>query len=55
MTREKRNKAVLAPPLRLHRKLTGDLHDLAVVAERRSEKAVSIREVKGRLMQDGLL
>jgi hypothetical protein len=32
-----------------------DLHDLAVVAERRSEKAVSLAQLKRRLRDDGVL
>jgi len=36
-------------PLREYQKLQEDLHDLAVVAERRSEKTISAREMKRRL------
>jgi hypothetical protein len=32
-----------------------DLHDLAVVAERKSEKPVSYDEMKKRLARDGIL
>ena len=42
-------------PLRRYQRLLEDLHDLAVVAERRSEKAISLDELKRRLTQDGLL
>jgi hypothetical protein len=42
-------------PLREYQKLQEDLHDLAVVAERRSEKPVSAGEMKRRLKKDGLL
>ena len=42
-------------PLRQYRKLLEDLHDLAVVAERRKEKAVALEDVKRRLRKDGLL
>jgi PHD/YefM family antitoxin component YafN of YafNO toxin-antitoxin module len=35
--------------------LLEDLHDLAVVAERRDEKAISFDELKRRLEKDGLL
>lgn len=42
-------------PLREYQKMQEDLHDLAVVAERRSEKPVSVEEMKRRLAEDGLL
>jgi hypothetical protein len=42
-------------PLREYQKLQEDLHDLAVVAERRSEKPISAGEMKRRLKKDGLL
>ncbi len=32
-----------------------DLHDLAVVAERRKEKTISFEEMKRRLKRDGIL
>jgi hypothetical protein len=35
--------------LKDYRKLLKDLHDLAVVAERRTEEAVSLEEMKRRL------
>jgi PHD/YefM family antitoxin component YafN of YafNO toxin-antitoxin module len=38
-----------------YEKLMEDLHDLAVVAERREEKAISLQELKRRLKKDGLL
>lgn len=41
--------------LRQYEKLREDLHDLAVVAERRDEQPVSLEEVKRRLKKDGLL
>jgi hypothetical protein len=40
-------------PLRRYHKLIEDLHDLAVVAERRSEKAISLDEMKRRLKRNG--
>ena len=42
-------------PLRDYQKLQEDLHDLAVVAERRSEKPISAAEMKRRLKRDGVL
>ncbi len=41
--------------LRRYERLIEDLHDLAVVAERRSEKSISIGEMKRRLKRDGVL
>ncbi len=38
-----------------YEQLIEDLHDLAVVAERRDEKPISFEEVKHRLEKDGLL
>jgi len=38
-----------------YQQIMEDLHDLAVVAERRGERAVSLEEVKRRLREDGLL
>ena len=41
--------------LKQYEKLMEDLHDLAVVAERRAEEPVSLEELKRRLKKDGLL
>jgi hypothetical protein len=41
--------------LKRYRKLLEDLHDLAVVAERRSESTISFAEMKRRLKRDGQL
>jgi hypothetical protein len=38
-----------------YRRLMEDLHDLAIVAERREEEGISLHEMKHRLMNDGLL
>jgi len=40
-------------PLKRYQKLMEDLHDLAVVAERRSEKPIAFEEMKRRLKKDG--
>jgi hypothetical protein len=42
-------------PLKQYERLIEDLHDLAVVAERRNEDAISLEELKQRLEEDGLL
>ncbi|MGO0122942.1 hypothetical protein [Desulfothermobacter acidiphilus] len=41
--------------IKRYRQLLEDLHDLAVVAERRQEKPVNLEEVKRRLQEDGIL
>ena len=38
-----------------YERLLEDLHDLAVVAERRDEKPISLAELKRRLKEDGLI
>ena len=47
-----RKKAVLLS-VEQYQKLLEDLHDLAVVAERRGEKSISLQELKRRLKRDG--
>ena len=42
-------------PVREYRKLMEDLHDLAVVAERRDETAIAFDEMKLQMKKDGLL
>jgi len=42
-------------PLKRYEKLLADLHDLAVVAERREESPITMDEVKRRLKTDGIL
>jgi PHD/YefM family antitoxin component YafN of YafNO toxin-antitoxin module len=41
--------------LKDYEKLLEDLHDLAVVAERKSEKPIALEELKRRLKKDGLI
>ena len=41
--------------LKRYRKLLEDLHDLAVVAERRSEPTISFEGMRRRLKRDGRL
>jgi len=38
-----------------YEQLTEDLHDLAVVAERKEEKRINFDEMKQRLKKDGIL
>jgi len=42
-------------PVKRYQRLMEDIHDLAVVAERRDEEPISLEEVKRRLKRDGLL
>jgi hypothetical protein len=42
-------------PLKHYQKLMEDLHDLAVVAERRAEDPISLEEMKRLLKRDGTL
>ena len=41
--------------LERYERLMEDLHDLAIVAERRDEKPISFDEMKRRLKKDGIL
>ncbi len=52
-TKGKRVGVILS--LRRYQRLLADLHDLAVVAERRDEKPIGLEEMKRRLKEDGLL
>lgn len=42
-------------PVADYEELMEDLHDLAVIAERREEPSVPLEEVKKKLREDGLL
>ena len=42
-------------PLKRYQKLMEDLHDLAVVAERRAEQPISLEKMKRLLKRDGTL
>jgi PHD/YefM family antitoxin component YafN of YafNO toxin-antitoxin module len=42
-------------PVKHYEKLLEDLHDLAVIAERREEKPISLEEMKRRLKENGIL
>ena len=41
--------------LKQYQRLKEDIHDLAVVAERRMERPISLEEMRRRLKRDGLL
>jgi PHD/YefM family antitoxin component YafN of YafNO toxin-antitoxin module len=51
----KGNKTAVILPLKQYEQLMENLHDLAVVAERREEKPISLEEMKRLLRGDGLL
>jgi len=52
---EKGRKVAVVVPLREYEELLEDLHDLAVIAERRDEPTSSFEEIKQRLRKNGLL
>ena len=55
VTDTKGKKTGIILPLKGYQKLMEDLHDLAVVAERKTEKTISLDEMKRRLKKDGVL
>ncbi len=55
ITDESGKKTAVILPIEEFEELLEDLNDLAVMAERREESAISFEEVKTRLKQDGLL
>jgi hypothetical protein len=55
VTDTKGKKLSVILPLERYARLMEDLHDLAVVAERRNEQPISFEEMKRRLKKDGIL
>ncbi|MDI6769183.1 MAG: hypothetical protein QMD04_05850 [Anaerolineales bacterium] len=55
VTDTKGNKLSVILSLERYERLLEDLHDLAVVAERRNEQPISFEEMKRRLKEDGIL
>ncbi len=51
----KGKKTAVLLSLKRYQGLMEDLHDLAMVAERRKERAISLDEMRRRLKKDGLL
>jgi len=51
----KGKKTAVLLTVKQYEKLLEDLHDLAVVAERRNEKPISLKEMRQKLENDGLL
>jgi PHD/YefM family antitoxin component YafN of YafNO toxin-antitoxin module len=52
---EKGNRTGVLLPVEDYEKLLEDLHDLAVVAERREEATLTMDEIKERLSGDGVV
>ena len=52
---EKGQKTAVILPVKEYEELLEDLHDLAIIAERRDESTISHEELKKRLKKDGLL
>jgi PHD/YefM family antitoxin component YafN of YafNO toxin-antitoxin module len=48
-------KTAVILPMKRYQDLMEDLHDLAVVAERRAERPISLEEMKRRLKKNGVL
>jgi hypothetical protein len=55
VTDSKGRKTAVIVPIQEYEQLREDVHDLAVVAERRNEKTITLGELKKRLKKDGLL
>ena len=51
----KGSKTAVILPIEQYEQLMEDLHDLAIIAERRPEEPISFEEMKQRLTEDGLL
>ena len=52
---QKGQKTAVILPVEEYEELLEDLHDLAIIAERREEPTISFEEVRKRLQQYGLL
>jgi len=52
---QKGQKTGVVLPLQEYEELLEDLHDLAIIAERRDEPTIPFEELKRRLRKDGLL
>lgn len=52
---ERGEKTAAVLPIDTYEQLLEDLHDLAVVAERKKDPVIPFRKVKERLKKDGLL
>jgi PHD/YefM family antitoxin component YafN of YafNO toxin-antitoxin module len=52
---EKGERSAVVVPIEEYDELLEDLHDLAIIADRRDEPTISHEELKRRLKADGLL
>lgn len=52
---EKGQKTAVIIPVEEYEELLEDIHDLAIIAERRDEPTISFEELKKKLEKDGLL
>ncbi|MEW6374240.1 MAG: hypothetical protein AB1502_00415 [Thermodesulfobacteriota bacterium] len=52
---EKGDRTAVIVPIEEYEELMEDLHDLAIIAERREEPTVSLDELRKKLIKDGLL
>ena len=52
---DKGKKTGVIVPVKQYQKLIEDLHDLAIVAERREEETVSLDVLKSKLSKDGII
>lgn len=52
---DKGRKSAVIVPIEEYKELLEDLHDLAIVAERRTEQTISFIELKKKLKKNGLL
>jgi PHD/YefM family antitoxin component YafN of YafNO toxin-antitoxin module len=52
---EKGQKKAVIIPVDEYKELLEDIHDLAVIAERRDEPTITFEELKKKLKKDGLL
>ena len=52
---DKGQKTAVILPVEEYEELLEDLHDLAIIAERRNEPTMTFEELKKRLKQNGLL
>ena len=52
---EKGQRTAVILPIEEYEELLEDLHDLAIIAERRDEPTINFEELKERLKEDGLL
>ncbi len=52
---KKGQKTAVVIPVEEYEELLEDLHDLAIIAERRDEPTITFKELKKKLKQNGLL